>query len=445
MDVKVPLPVLLALLVIMIGAVAGAFIYGVTVPKTGPVANLVFELKEALQQTEDALRGNNPYGYIDSNQERVVTVRDEQAMQPGLTLIAAIDKDFNAMVRVVSSTGDVVQEWVVDWYELWPDPNHIQKVKQPKKKPAAFVHGAQILADHSLMFNFEYLGMMRLDACSNVMWRLPYITHHSLMPDGQGNFWAGGRNWIPEEDAKRYPHLRTPRLIDTLVRVSPEGEILETISMPDILSENDLMGFLFMSTTRNFDTSVNEGVDVLHLNDAEVFPEDMEPGLFEPGDIMLSLRNINTIIVIEPDTRRIKYLRTGGFVRQHDPDFVDGNTISIYDNNHSAPEDVEISSRIVTLDARTDEITVRYPTETDPAFYSNVLGNHQLLPNGNILITASFEGRALEIDSSNKPVWEYFNIVESGETLGVIIEASRLPVELTAESFASARQACGTP
>ena len=53
---------------------------------------------------------------------------------------------------------------------------------------------------------------------------------------------------------------------------------------------------------------------------------------------MVSLRNIHAVMVFDPDTLNIKYLSIGKVVRQHDPDFIDGNRISIFDNNNVAPE-----------------------------------------------------------------------------------------------------------
>ena len=47
---------------------------------------------------------------------------------------------------------------------------------------------------------------------------------------------------------------------------------------------------------------------------------------------MISLRNVSTVLVFDPDDLKIRYSITGRFVRQHDPDFVDNNTISVFDN-----------------------------------------------------------------------------------------------------------------
>jgi len=444
MGIRLPVPVFVALLIIMVGGITGAFVYGLFTAKSGRFSNEIFILEEAFQQIQEQMPFAIRYGYVATDLEDPVTVRDETQIYPGLTLITTVNKDFETVIHIVNDEGERVHEWAADWYKIWPDADHIEDAKKPKKRPAAFLHGAQVLPDHSVMFNFEYLGMVRLDACSNTMWRLPHRAHHSLMPDGNGNFWAGGRNWLSAEDGKRYPHLITPRLVETLILVSPEGELLEEIPIVDLLDDNDLIGLMLLSPIRNRNFTLDANVDILHLNDIEVFPEDMTPGVFGPGDIMLSLRNINTVLVFNRETMRVKYMRTGSFVRQHDPDFVDGNTISIYDNHNIGPVDgeKEIFTRILTLDAGTGEQSIRFPREGDAGFYSRALGKHQVLPNGNVLIIEPREGRAFEINNDNDVVWEYISLTEPGKMTGAITEASRLPTEFTAESFAAARQSC---
>jgi hypothetical protein len=70
------------------------------------------------------------------------------------------------------------------------------------------------------------------------------------------------------------------------------------------------------------------------------------------------------------------------------------------------------------------------------------MGKHQWLPNGNLLITESVEGRAFEIDPDGALVWEYFNIVDRGR-LALLTEAHRLPSIFTDAFFEEGRRTCG--
>ena len=57
--------------------------------------------------------------------------------------------------------------------------------------------------------------------------------------------------------------------------------------------------------------------DTLHLNDVETFPSHLEEGVFKAGDIMLSLRNINTVLVFRDEDLKVTHINTGTVVRQH--------------------------------------------------------------------------------------------------------------------------------
>jgi len=443
MNIKIPLPVFAAIIMLAIGAAAGTFVYGLQIGESDDPGDFILELKEALSQTKETLPSQQRWGYHESQARIEVPVYDAKRIQPGLTLLTGMGEDSQPFVRIIEPDGTLVHEWIADWYKLWPDAEHVPESLRPKRTPPTIVHGIELMPNNDIVFNFEYLGMIRLDACGAPLWRLPQITHHSIFLDDDGNIWAGGRQLIGEEGHPVFTHLNSPRSVETVVKISPDGEKLDEIFLFELLADNDLSGYLFMGTMNNLSTEVGRPVDITHFNDVEIFPKSMKPGVFKPGDILLSPRNLNSIFVVDPDTKKIKYWRTGGFVRQHDPDFVDGNTISIFDNNnvHNAHPDNRIS-RILTLDARTSEISVRYPGVDNKPFYSAAMGKHQNLPNGNLLITSSFEGRAIEVNEFNRTVWEYINIVDPGSTVGVITEATRLPESVTAEAIKASVAAC---
>jgi hypothetical protein len=72
------------------------------------------------------------------------------------------------------------------------------------------------------------------------------------------------------------------------------------------------------------------------------------------------------------------------------------------------------------------------------------MGRHQWLPNGNLLITESMQGRAFEVDPEGQLVWEYFHVVDKGR-LALLTEAHRLPAFFTRSTFEEGRRTCGEP
>ena len=278
-----------------------------------------------------------------------------------------------------------------------------------------------------------------MDACSNVEWRLPERTHHSLHWDpARKSYWTSNLR-MGAPSTTRHPNLAKGFWDYTVMEVSADGEVRRELSLVDLLADNGLAGLLYLSNIDNRQTRVTG--DTLHVNDVEVFPEHLEPGVFEPGDVMVSIRNINGIIVFDPETLEIKFQSLGTVLRQHDPDFIDGNTISVFDNNNLRPASKNVHSRIVTIDASDGSIKTVFAGTPGEPFFTDIMGKHQWLANGNVLITESVPGRAFEISPDGDVQWEYFNLVQPG-TVGLLSEALRLPEKFDAAWFEQRRREC---
>ncbi|MDZ7722538.1 MAG: arylsulfotransferase family protein [candidate division KSB1 bacterium] len=360
----------------------------------------------------------------------------------GLTLMTCIEQDRIPTVKVINMKGETVHCWKLSWFELWPNASHIPQEDLPKFKPGTHVHGCVLMGNGDLIFNFEHLGLVRVDVCGRVVWKLPYRTHHSVFLDKTGNLWVSGQiNYYTKVPGFHCfnPTAQEPTIEPTVLKVSPQGEILSEIRIFELLKENNLSGLLVLSTLDNDRTRVTG--DVLHLNDVKVFEGADKAGFFKKGDIAISLRNINAVFVFDPDTRKIKYKSIGNVVRQHDPDFVDANTISVFDNNNIALDKKSNQSRIVMLSPLAAEDRVYYQGTTDDPFFTHIMGKHQWLKNGNLLVTESMKGRVFEIDRNGDIVWEFINIIDDGY-VGIVEEATRLSSEYTHAFFEQLSEKC---
>lgn len=368
---------------------------------------------------------------------------DRSAAQSGLTLLTGVGSDALLEAKVVEPDGGVVQHWNLDWFETWPDAGHLPETFEPKQRPGTNIHGATIMDNGDLIFNFEYQGLVRMDACGEVVWRLPYQTHHSIFVDEEtGHLWVSGKKFH-EEPVARLPNHRPPFAEPTVLEISSDGEILNEISVFDILYDNDMEGLLQL---KDFSEILHkEGTttgDTLHLNDVDVFPSDLPAGQFKPGDVMISLRNIHTVLVFDPESLEITFANTGDVIGQHDPDFVDGDTISVFDNHVTSAADASQRSRVLMLKAPDGEAEVYYEgTESHP-FYTDVMGKHQWLENGNLLLTEATKGRAFEVDRDGRVVWQLINFVEEDDWVGELSEAQRLPASFDSQFFEQQRKSC---
>jgi hypothetical protein len=432
---------------LVLSVVMAGFGYGVVAEHFGlfPVpwmksANAAVEAM--LEETGTRL----PWYYVRSSQRDRVRVRAQAAVAPGLTLISGVAERDESWVRVVDISGRPIHSWRIDWFKIWPSATHVPADVLPKSN-GGLVHGVVLLPGGDLVFNFEELGMVRLDPCGNVVWRLPYRTHHSVSRDEDGNLWVPGLI-TREHKVDSLPNHQAPFDDYTLLKVSPDGQILEERSVVELLQKNGLRGLLHMSSIANRNTAVTG--DTLHLNNVEVFPSTLAPGVFKRGDVMVSLRNINAIVVFDPSDWHVKFTSIGGVLRQHDPDFIDGNTISVFDNNNlavwrenddSRPDPAGHHSRIATVSALTGTVTTRYAGSPERPFFTDIMGQHQQLANGNVLITESIAGRVFEIDRAGNTVWEYFNLIDDG-MLGLVGDARRLPGDLDERFFSRISSAC---
>lgn len=352
---------------------------------------------------------------------------------PGLSLVTQVAEEQQLEVKLLDMNQRPVHRWLIDWFAIWPDAEHVPAKRMPRSRPGTHVHGTVLMEDGDLVFNFEHLGLVRLDPAGEVVWRLPYQTHHSVHLHDDGNLWVCGQKAHPKRDP-RFLNRVPPFSEYTVLEVSPDGDLLSEWSVADLLTRNGLPGLLYLGNLNNQAVHLRPGQDALHLNDVEPFPNTFEEGFFTRGDVLVSLRNVNTVFVFNRDTGKIKFITTGPFVRQHDPDFVDGNRFSVFDNNHIAPESHGHQSRIVMVSApeHTTEVVFEGNREELP-FYTDIMGKHQWLPNGNLLITESMRGRAFEIDRDGELVWQYVNALDD-RTIGIVEEVQRLPLD-TLEHF----------
>jgi len=380
------------------------------------------EIKTVLNQLQ-----NSSQHYRSVNHTQKESIRVEEGAYPGVNLVTSVTTENRLSAKLMDMQGETIHEWIVDWFTIWPDDtDHIRGRQPPQSRPGTEIHGAVVMPNGDLVFNFNDLGLVRLNPAGEVVWRLPYQTHHSVYLHDDGKLWVSGLK-VHEEADPKYPNYEPPFDEFTLLEISGDGKIEREISVFELLQSNDLQGLMYLGNIEKHSTVT--GRDTLHLNDVECFPAEMSSDFFQHGDIMISLRNINSVLVFNPDSLKVKFACTGMFVRQHDPDFIDGNTISVFDNNHVGPYGSGVQSRIVAIDAPTNGLTVKFAGNDDVPFYTDEMGKHQWLPNGNLLVTESVLGRAFELNPAGEVVWEYINYV-APDQVGYVTEVTRLPFSI---------------
>lgn len=343
-----------------------------------------------------------------------VTRADTGRMTPGLTLISGFFIDKNEL-RLIKEDGTLVRRWPVRHSEIFPDSYEFQpRGLAPATDWNVDLHGAMALPDGSVVFNFEYNGLVKLDRCGGVEWTLPIRTHHFVESASDGGFWVGGRRYI--EGATAFLPFVSPYDEDTVLKVSADGAVVAEISVPGILFKNELQSLLLANG--NSDVTTRDDLEIVHLNDVEELTEGLEDRFpqFSAGDLLMSLRHLNLIMVVDPMTEVVKWHQTGPWIRQHDPDFLANGRISVFNNNVDDSGGKTFGgSNLIEIDPISGESLVKHQLVDGRSWYTAVRGRHQVLPNGNVLIVESLAGRVFEVTPEGEVVWEFINRYDEDE------------------------------
>ena len=97
------------------------------------------------------------------------------------------------------------------------------------------------------------------------------------------------------------------------------------------------------------------------------------------------------------------------------------------------------TNRIIEVDAKnlTDEVVL----EGQGRFFTTIMGVHQRLANGNILVNSSGEGNVIEFAPDGTIVWSYRNMV-SDTKIGRVYNAMLLPEHMGEAFFRQALNSC---
>lgn len=361
--------------------------------------------------------------------EGVVLHRPEAA-QPGVTLMTGLwDSTVGLSLRALD--GRELHRWRLAFSAAWPEPSHLRPEEIPFNDWDTHIHGAVLFPGGDVAFNLEYVGLVRLDRCSRVVWRLPYRTHHAVSLDEHGNLWAVGVKQRHERATGRFPGLVPPFMEESLVQISPDGRLLREISLLDVIYRSGYEGVLFATGK---DEVRLESADPLHANQVEALPSAMAGAfpLFEAGDLLVSMRELNLLMVVDGETERVKWAKTGPWLRQHDPHFLPDGRISVLDNRRIARAggkragEPRFASRLLAVEPGSGRVSVVFEGSGEHPFYTRIMGKHQYLPNGNILVSEPIAGRAFEITPGGEMVWSYVSRFDEGR-VAVLEQATRYP------------------
>jgi hypothetical protein len=331
------------------------------------------------------------------------TIYDTTRIADGYYVFMGWDKPNDQyMIWLYDNKGVQLHSWPLNYAALDDGAPTHSRADSP--------HGLQVLPDGSVIVNFDKGKVMaRLDVCSKPIWIKDGIFHHSLDSDENGHMWTwradgtayGDQQYLTRFDPVTGKTLQEISLIEEIIKTHGEEPFIFAVR-PD---------FEF----RKFDKNPPPDADLFHPNDIEVLPSRLADKFpeFAAGDLLISFRNLNLVAILDPESKRIKWWERGPWKFQHDPDFTVDGKISVLDNNTYRNR-----SEILTIDPATRKVSNNL-LNGNLKFYTESMGNHQYLPNGNILVVSSGEGRIIEVTATGDTVFEFNNIVNEQDNAHV--------------------------
>jgi len=241
-------------------------------------------------------------------------------------------------------------------------------------------------------------GLIEVDWDGNQVWKYVDIyQHHTFCRMENGNTMIPRLIRLPEEIAHRLKggmegtEDRGMIWIDGFREVTPDGKIVWEWSIADHLDPG--IHVLCPLAYRG---------DGTHMNSCVVLRD---------GNVLTSLRNIDTICIIDKVTGNIKWQWGPGEISHpHDPSLLENGNILLFDNGaHRRDGSLFCYSRGVEVNPATNKIEWEYKASPPQSFYSALISGCQRLPNGNTLICEGLRGRVFEVTVDGEIVWEYVN------------------------------------
>jgi hypothetical protein len=341
---------------------------------------------------------------------------DTARAQPGYTLYT-LAPDLSA--HLVDMNGREVHRWFLPEEEVMPGSKRQARTFFGLLEPQ--VEGGHLFSNGDLLLVYEIkaLGnpavpLIKLDKDSRIIWRTAIKAHHAIQVVGDKIYALTGTFNRPLAEPVIPSLGRMPYIGERVSILDSEGKALSSHSILEAFANTKNMR---LADEVPFDPRA----DALHSNSLDVLSEQTArfiPGA-KPGNVLLSLRNLNMLVVMDLDSDTIVWALRGSWRGQHDAKMLPNGHILLFDNQGGLMKHGR--SRALEIAPDTGGVVWSFDgTDDDPLDSSENRGGAQRLANGNTLISESTAGRILEVTRDGSVVWEYVNplrTIENGRKL----------------------------
>jgi hypothetical protein len=255
--------------------------------------------------------------------------------------------------------------------------------------------------------------LRKIDHTGNQIWSRRIAAHHSIYVDRDGYIYTP---IIMQEHANtRFVENYRD---DGYAILSPDGEIVETGSVTEILVGNDLGHLIYGVGPIEW--------DAIHLN--AIKPAESTTRYWNKGDLLMSSRHLSTIFLYRPDTGKVIWHQTGPWLNQHDPDFLGSNRISVFGNdvvsafNNRTSKEAQFlgdGNDIYVYDFLTKSVRTPYTEMIRSTGLSTITGgSHTILTDGSVFIYFTNAGVGA-MYNAEKTSLHYFGVISSQNKVSI--------------------------
>ena len=209
-------------------------------------------------------------------------------------------------------------------------------------------------------------GVARIDSDGQPVWYRRNYSHHwpQLLADGTGlvpGLLLAAED-VSFEIAEGHPITLNCRYdkpqLDTVNVIDGQGSLLQRINLMDVLISSPFTPLLRHTL---------DPCDPLHLNYVvQLGPDAGGTWGMAPGDLVVSLLNLNAFAIIGRESLRLKRLVRGGFFQQHSVTHLEGSRFLMLDNHGG--DGAYGPSRLLEIDLSTGRETTVFPNAGTPDF-----------------------------------------------------------------------------
>ena len=265
----------------------------------------------------------------------------------------------------------------------------------------------------------DHPGAGRVGQDGQLLWFTPEgYSHH------EAYIGAGDTAWVPgltlEEPVRRLPGLGTwtcerdgHLVLDRVNVLDGNGALVDSVSVLDAFLASRWAPVLIHA----------DPCDPFHLNSVSMVGEDVS-GLpdVRPGDLVLSLRNLDAFAVLDRETGVVKRYVQGTFVRQHSVKHLGGSEFILFDNAGGYAQDADVGpgspvlgkrrSRVLVMDLASGRERILFPRTPERPWYTPVRGRISLSPDRKRVVASFLRvGKAVEVRIADGAVLAEFDFI----------------------------------